>query len=166
MLTTKEFPASQLPYAAIVLVEPTIVTRELFNAHVDDRMESMKFAVSATSVRRDKWDTREVAFSWLSKRFPWNRWDPRVVRLLTVSQLCCLHLICIVNITSQEYGLQETASGVILKCDRNQEAASYPDVEGHFESATLLSRVCHILPVHIIWGDGNDLVSVYVTLSP
>ncbi|KAF9465455.1 Alpha/Beta hydrolase protein [Collybia nuda] len=147
MLTTRVFPVSQIPYAAVLLIEPTIVTRELFNTHKDDRMAAMNFAVNATSVRRDKWVSRDAAFEWFGSRYPWNTWDPRVVRSLT------------------EYGLQDTPSGVTLKCDRKQEAASYPDTEGYFESAILIRRVCHALPIHIIWGDGNDLVPEFIQES-
>ncbi|RDB21685.1 hypothetical protein Hypma_011238 [Hypsizygus marmoreus] len=144
MLTTKEFALSQIPYAAIVLIEPAMVTRELFNAHIEDRMASMNFAVSATSVRRDTWVSREVAFTWFSKRFPWNVWDPRVVRILT------------------EHGLHESSSGVTLKCDKRQEAVSYPDVEGHFESTTILGRICYALPIHLVWGTRSDLIPEFI----
>ncbi|KAF8079386.1 Alpha/Beta hydrolase protein [Lyophyllum atratum] len=144
MLTTKDFPLSRLPYAAIVLIEPAMITRKLFNAHLEDRMETMNFAVSATSVRRDTWDSRDMALRWFSKRFPWNSWDPRVVRILA------------------EYGLRDVPPVVALKCDRKQEAVSYPDKEGHFESMTLLGRICHELPIHVVWGTRNDLIPQFI----
>lgn len=49
---------------------------------------------------------------------------------------------------------------VSLKCDRKQESISYPDVEPHFEGALQLGRICHMLPIHLIWGSRNDLVYV------
>jgi len=59
----------------------------------------------------------------------------------------------------QEDGLEKSPSGsVTLKCDRKQEAVSFPDVEPHFEGAVQLSRICHAVPIHIIWGTRNDLV--------
>jgi len=147
MLTTKEFPVSELPYVSLILVEPTMVSKELYEAHIDDRNATMDFTVGATTVRRDAWPSREEAFKWLSKRFPWQVWDPRVVRLLT------------------EYGLQDAPSppgGVILKCDRRQEAISYPDIEGHFEATTQMGYVCHALPIHIIWGSQEHFVPDYI----
>lgn len=35
---------------------------------------------------------------------------------------------------------------------------SYPDVDGHFEATTEVAKVCHAVPVHVIWGTHNDLV--------
>lgn len=88
MLLAKEFPISRSPFLALVLVEPTMITRELFSANVDDRMATINFCVAATSVRRDAWDSREAAFDWFKRRLPWKVWDPRVLRLLTVCIFC------------------------------------------------------------------------------
>jgi hypothetical protein len=49
---------------------------------------------------------------------------------------------------------------VSLKCDRKQESISYPDVEPHFEGALQLGRICHTLPIHLIWGARNDFTYV------
>ncbi|KAJ3739650.1 Alpha/beta hydrolase fold-1 [Lentinula detonsa] len=146
MLTMRSFPLSRLPYVSLILVEPTMITREMFEAHFDDRIRSMEMLVGATEVRRDVWPDREEAFRWLSRRFPFRTWDPRVVRLLV------------------EYGLYQKSpesKAVTLKCDRKQEAISYPDVDGHFEATTELARVCHTLPVHVIWGTSNDMFPGY-----
>ncbi|KAJ3889095.1 Alpha/beta hydrolase family-domain-containing protein [Lentinula edodes] len=146
MLTTKSFPLSHLPYVSLILIEPTMITREMFEAHFDDRIRSMEMSVGATEVRRDVWPNREEAFRWLSRRFPFRTWDPRVVRLLV------------------EQGLYQKSPGskaVSLKCDRKQEAISYPDVDGHFEATTELARVCRTLPVHVIWGTSNDMFPDY-----
>ncbi|KAF8890073.1 Alpha/beta hydrolase fold-1 [Infundibulicybe gibba] len=147
VMMTKNFSASEMPFVSLVLVEPTIITRELFNQHLEDRQASMDFAISATSVRRDSWPSREEAFTYFSKRFPWSLWDPRVIRIMT------------------DYGLRETPTGVVLKCDRKQEAASYPDVAPHFESAIQLARICHVIPTHIIWGTRNDFVPEFIQES-
>ncbi|KAJ4470388.1 alpha/beta-hydrolase [Lentinula edodes] len=140
------FPLSHLPYVSLILIEPTMITREMFEAHFDDRIRSMEMSVGATEVRRDVWPDREEAFRWLSRRFPFRTWDPRVVRLLV------------------EQGLYQKSPGskaVSLKCDRKQEAISYPDVDGHFEATTELARVCRTLPVHVIWGTSNDMFPDY-----
>lgn len=84
MLTTKEF-SDNVPYVSMILVEPTMVTKELYMDTLEFRNTTMDFTVGATSVRRDTWPSKEAAFAWLSKRQPWNSWDPRVVRLYTVS---------------------------------------------------------------------------------
>lgn len=77
----------ELPYAAMILIEPTVVTRELFNAKLDERMAHMNFVVAMTSARRDFWSSNEHAFEYFQTRFPWKFWDPRVLRLLTVNSL-------------------------------------------------------------------------------
>ena len=69
----------------MILVEPTIVTREVFNAELEDRMSVMNFAVTATSTRRDTWRSREQALKYFKKRIPWELWDPRVLQILVVS---------------------------------------------------------------------------------
>lgn len=88
MLTTKEIPPST--FAAMVLIEATMVTREVFNSELEDRMSAMDFAVAATSSRRDVWPSRDEAFQYFKKRIPWMVWDERAILLLTVSPLCCL----------------------------------------------------------------------------
>jgi hypothetical protein len=150
-------PLQELPYCAMILVEPTLAPRELFNAHIENRMALMDYAVSATSARRDTWKSREEAFNHFRKRLPWGSWDPRMVRILTVSDGLThgLH----VTHKLQEYGLQDTPSGgVTLKCNRKLEAASYPDVEPHFEGAIQLGNICHFISTHLIWGTRNDMV--------
>lgn len=140
VLLAAEFPASRLPLLALVLVEPVMMTRQLFSASTDDWMAAVNLLVSATSVRRDTWDSREAAFNWFKERLPWKVWDPRVIRLLS------------------EHGLQETMAGVILKCSKEQEAVSYRDAKPQFDATVLLSRVSRAIPVHVIWGTTNDLV--------
>ncbi|KAF8816217.1 hypothetical protein BYT27DRAFT_7238055 [Phlegmacium glaucopus] len=144
ILTTKGMLYHELPYVAMVLIEPTMMTREVFNAHLDDRMASMDSVVAATSARRDFWLSKEQAFEYFKGRFPWKSWDPRVLRLLT------------------EHGLEELPSGgVTLKCDKKQEAISYPDVEPHFEGTLQFGRICHSLPIHVIWGTRIDFWPEY-----
>ena len=87
ILTTKEMLHHELPYVAMILIEPTMATRELFNAQLDDRMAYMDFVVAMTSERRDIWSSNEHAFEYFKTRSPWKFWDPRVLRLLTVNSL-------------------------------------------------------------------------------
>jgi len=69
----------------MILIEPTMVTREVFNAELEDRMSAMNFAVAATSTRRDTWRSRQHALEYFKKRIPWELWDPRVLQILVVS---------------------------------------------------------------------------------
>lgn len=85
ILTTKAIMFHhELPYLAMILIEPSVVTRELFNAQLDDRMAFMDLVVAMTSARRDSWLSKEHAFEYFQTRLPWKFWDTRVLRLLTV----------------------------------------------------------------------------------
>jgi hypothetical protein len=75
---------SAIPYAALVLIEPMMISQELFYKYFDERMETMELIVTGTMARRDSWTSRDEAFRWMSKRFPWVMWDSRVVRILAV----------------------------------------------------------------------------------
>ncbi|KAJ7245652.1 Alpha/beta hydrolase family-domain-containing protein [Mycena haematopus] len=141
VLTTKDKPLSAIPYASLILIEPTVIPRELFYRHVDDRVSTMEFVVAATAARRERWRSREDAQLWLSKRVPWESWNPRVLRKLS------------------EHGLMDTQDGgVMIKGDRHQEAISYADVEPHFAAAQELGRISRTVPVHFIWGSTSLLV--------
>ena len=88
VLTTKGIPSNELPglpFIAMILIEPTIVTREVFNAELEDRMSAMNFAVIATSMRCDTWRSHEQALKYFRKRIPWELWDPQVLQILVVS---------------------------------------------------------------------------------
>ncbi|KAF9449728.1 alpha/beta-hydrolase [Macrolepiota fuliginosa MF-IS2] len=130
---------------SVILVESTLVTRELFDTHFKDQMAQMDSDISATSLRRDRWISRQDALSYFQKRFPWNMWDPRVVRSFI------------------EHGLYELADGTVgLKCDKKHEAEGFPDVDPHFEGIIRLSELCHALPVHVVWGTRNDRVPEFI----
>ncbi|KAF4573292.1 hypothetical protein EYR40_003627 [Pleurotus pulmonarius] len=140
VLTTKYLPLELKPYPALILVEPSVVTKELFEKTIDDRMEQMELVVRMTTARRDHWASKDEAFVWLSKRYPWSTWDLRIVKLLV------------------DHGLEQNGDGARLKCDRKHEAVSYTQVEGHFEAANLLSTISKTIPVHLIWGENEDII--------
>ncbi|KAF7343864.1 AB hydrolase-1 domain-containing protein [Mycena sanguinolenta] len=145
VLTTKDKLVSEIPYASFILIEPTIISRDLFYAYLEDRAGQMEFVVAATTARRERWRSREDAHSWMSKRVPWELWDPRVVRKLN------------------EHGLADAPDGgVAIKGDRLQEALSYPDVQPHFDAAQELCRISLNIPVHFIWGGEGSLVPQFV----
>lgn len=105
MLTTKGIPLTEIPYESLIFIEPTMVSQELFYETFDDRISVMEFTVEATRMRRITWPGREEAFKWMSRRFPWRKWDPRVVRLLVVST-------SFLRVTSTGTSLAESAPSV------------------------------------------------------
>ncbi|KAF8700530.1 hypothetical protein AX14_000700 [Amanita brunnescens Koide BX004] len=144
LISTKEFPIADIPYVGIVLIEPTMVSRDIFYSRYEERKAALDFAVNTTSMRRDTWRSKSEAFTYFMERVPWKKWDPRIVRLLV------------------DYGLEETGDGAKLKCERRQEAVSYGDTEPHFEGANLITRLCHSLPIHLIFGARDDLVPDFI----
>jgi len=144
LISTKEFPIANMPFVGVVLIEATMASKDVFYSRYEERKASIDFAVNTTSARKDTWRSRSEALAYFMKRLPWKTWDPRIVQLLV------------------DYGLEETGDGAKLKCDRRQEAVSYGDTEPHFEGATLITRLCHSLPIHLIFGARDDLVPDFI----
>ncbi|KAF4604846.1 hypothetical protein EYR40_003628 [Pleurotus pulmonarius] len=134
MLTLKDFPLWASPQVAFILVEPTIMSETQWQALIDDRMEKMEFSIRMTMKRRTLWPNREDAFAWFRRKYPGTTWDDRVLRAFV------------------DHGMEETPEGIRLKCEKDQEASSYPDVEGHFEASKIITAVCHTIPIHYIWA--------------
>ncbi|KAJ6526661.1 hypothetical protein B0H19DRAFT_900282, partial [Mycena capillaripes] len=135
--STKFMPVRTSPYVAMLLVEPSMVAAEL-----DPYKEGGIAALTAAiRVRRDTWTSRQAVHEWMASRFPWNIWDPRVLRA---------HI---------DHGFKDTSDGkVTLKCDKSHEANCYMDKYAHFDSVEQVGRVCRALPFHVIWGDRDDII--------
>lgn len=77
------YPLHRLPFSSLILVEPTMMTRETmkeFSKNATMMMRSVEVAKS----KRDIWPSREAAHEWMSHRSPWKRWDPRVLEAYVV----------------------------------------------------------------------------------
>ncbi|EED83404.1 hypothetical protein POSPLDRAFT_104277 [Postia placenta Mad-698-R] len=148
MYTTKLLEPGVVPYLGIILVEPPLIDKETFYAHLERQKKALRIARKAVSARRDVWPSREDAFQWFSKRFPWNTWDARV-----------LQLFC-------SFGLRpasdDSAPGaVVTKCAKSEEAKNYDDVEHTFEATEQIEKVCHDIPIHVVFGEILDLTHVF-----
>ncbi|KAF7784898.1 hypothetical protein Agabi119p4_1063 [Agaricus bisporus var. burnettii] len=139
---------SSIGITSLILVEPMLVTREVFNSQFEDRMDQMEFAISSTSAKRDHWESRSDALQYFQKRFPWSMWDRKSLMLYV------------------KHGLYQLENGTVtLKCDKKREAESFPDVDPSFEGILRVGELCHNLPVHAIWGTRNDLVPDFIKES-
>ncbi|KDQ22266.1 hypothetical protein PLEOSDRAFT_1079700 [Pleurotus ostreatus PC15] len=125
-------------YCSLVLIDPIVLTKELYHNDLQYQATS-KFLIKGAKTRRDAWPSKDIASAWLSKRFPWSGWDPRFLRSFV------------------EHGLEQTPDDVRLKCDKKHEVSSYSPSEGIFEAAKAFSRICHNMPIHVIWGETPDL---------
>ncbi|KXN84100.1 hypothetical protein AN958_00458 [Leucoagaricus sp. SymC.cos] len=148
ILVASLYSLMEIPYCSLILVEPPMVTREfldnmLVNPGILDQI------VQGVKVKRDNWPSREDAYAWFRKRFPWKVWHKDAFDLFI------------------NYGLQDlpTASypdkteGVTLSCTREQEAAGYIYHDDGLESLEILKRLCHVIPIHVTFGTRIDLVA-------
>ncbi len=60
------------------------MTRAMLNAVRFDKSSPLTRAAEAVRMRKDIWPSRAAAREWLAKRFPYRRWDARVLDLFVV----------------------------------------------------------------------------------
>jgi len=132
----------------MILVDPPMMTREIF-AIAFEEPTLLKSVMEMTRNGKDIWVTREAALAWYSRRAPWQKWDPRVLRLFIDHGLR--------DLPTATYPDREV--GVTRRCTRDQEAASYVYFEDAFDSLDRLKELCASIPVHTILGSDIDLVS-------
>ncbi|PFH49413.1 hypothetical protein AMATHDRAFT_63272 [Amanita thiersii Skay4041] len=144
MYSTKLFPKDKIPYYAIIVVEPAMIDRAIFEANIKDRQRQIGFVTKAIAAQPSVWESRKAAYDWLVKRSPWKTWDKRIVELYV------------------EHGLRELSDGrAALKCERSEEIKGFTDFENTFQALDQIQAVCKQVPIHIVFGAVNDLVPRY-----
>lgn len=81
------------PFAAIILVEPALITRAAFDQHREERIAALAFLRKAINARRDIWNSRDDAMQFFRNRVPWKLWDSRILALFVVSKSHQHHLV-------------------------------------------------------------------------
>jgi len=110
------------------------------------------FLSNGAEKRRDIWPNRAEALRALQSGSSFKAWDPRLLQIFV------------------EHGMRElpTATypdqiqGVILKCPKRHEAASYRDSLGLARAAKYFRILCELIPVHIIYGEIHDQIPASV----
>ncbi|KAG6910003.1 hypothetical protein DXG01_014003 [Tephrocybe rancida] len=146
LLSMKNSPAHSPPYVAVFLVEPTILSQELFDSHAKERENAANMTMRITLARRDSWPDRGAATAYLRRRLPWKAWDSRVFD------------------TYINYGLRGVAThgnAAVLKTNKRQEGMAYPQFAPYIESVTLFRERCKLIPFHIIFGERVDFMYAY-----
>ncbi|KAK0447925.1 Alpha/beta hydrolase fold-1 [Desarmillaria tabescens] len=130
-----------IPFAALVLIEPTIWPEELTGPEHDSPIVAL--AAQAIPQRRDHWKSREDARRYLVKRIPWNMWDPRILDIYV------------------EHGLRPDTSngGVRLKCPPRHEAYPFVNIQEAVFPIAELERVKGKLAVHLVYGEREEMIS-------
>jgi pimeloyl-ACP methyl ester carboxylesterase len=96
-------------------------------------------------------DTWEEASSYYRKRKPWAGWDLEVFDVFKQYGFYSVGI--------QDGSKEETK--VALKCDLHHEALAYQDIESHFEAIDQYTRLCRVVPVHIVFGTVPDYIPSY-----
>ncbi|KAG1882652.1 Alpha/beta hydrolase fold-1 [Suillus subluteus] len=151
ILSTRAFPMRNQPFVAVFLLEPSMLTRELWTSHLMERETLMRRSIRATLRRRSVFDTWEEAANHYRKRKPWAGYDHEVFDIFAQHGF---HSVGV-----QDGSKEETK--VALKCDLHHEALAYQDVESHFEATDQYTRLCHVVPVHIVFGTVHDYIPSY-----
>ncbi|KAK0490382.1 Alpha/beta hydrolase fold-1 [Armillaria novae-zelandiae] len=147
MFSTKCYSSGTPPYESIILVEPPLIDRHVFQANIKDRERQTAMLTKAVAAQRSTWNNRKAAFDYLVKRAPWKTWDIRIV------------------VIQANYGLrpldpERSLESVTTKCDKRHEAGSFTDFESTFDATEQIEKVCATVPVHVIYGKKDSLVCV------
>ncbi|KAF4573443.1 hypothetical protein EYR36_007958 [Pleurotus pulmonarius] len=142
LFSTNLFPVHEIPYHTLIFVDPTMCREEFWHQNLHTRKGLFDYGALATGSarRRDRWTSKEEAFSWFSNRFPWKTWDTRAVRSFV------------------DHALEQKNEYVGLKCNKLHESEYYSPSENIFDPPHIISKLCHAVPVHIIWGEIPDIM--------
>ncbi|PPR03106.1 hypothetical protein CVT24_012411 [Panaeolus cyanescens] len=143
-LSTSFFnPPSRLPLSGLILIDPPISSKAMANQDSD----MYRIIESTTPERRDTWDNSDAAIAWLEKRIPWAMWDKRVFSIYV------------------KYGLRplptayypDKTTGVTLTTHRLAENVAFTGKRFSLDALDRLNTICRHLPVHLVYGDRNDM---------
>lgn len=81
-------PTDQLPYSSLILVEPSMMTKEILARLMSKGNDAWHDLIQMARTRRDVWDSRVAARQWMASRLPWKTWTPRAIDLFVVRSFC------------------------------------------------------------------------------
>ena len=81
----------------IILVEPALIDRHVYQANLEDRLQSADFVMKAVEVAEDTWPSRRAAKEFLALNSPFKYWDRRILDIFVVCSpgyqtSCCIRL--------------------------------------------------------------------------
>ncbi|KAI9068632.1 hypothetical protein FKP32DRAFT_1618366 [Trametes sanguinea] len=130
------------------MVDPSMMTPEILQKALREGWPLVR-AIDIAKKRKDAWPSRAVAKEWLAKRWPWSRWDPRVLDLYVEHALCDLP-------SAAHPDLKE--GGATLAITREQERAAYSGYDDAEAGLARLKALCPAMPVHCVFGAQPDLL--------
>jgi len=147
VLSTTFYSLDELPYTSMILVEPTMMTKES-SAQAFKQLSEVMRVIESVKKRRDIWESREIARAWFEKRLPWKRWDSRILDAFIRHGLR--------DLPTATY--PDRATGVTLACTRAQESVGYIYHQDGVDGNERLKDLCPRIPVHCIFGAEIDLI--------
>ncbi|TBU28613.1 alpha/beta-hydrolase [Dichomitus squalens] len=140
------YPA--IHYKAVILVEPSIATKEACFENREEQLMGIRFMIKSISKRRNFWPGREEARAFFAKRVPWQLWHPRILDLFVQHALR--------DITGKD--TQAGANKVTLCCTPKQEWSQYEHEELHYRATELLARVDPSTPIYLVLAERVDFI--------
>ncbi len=176
--STDGYPLHELPYSSFILVEPTMMTRGIYQRALEQDTVLLR-AIEVARGRKDIWPSRAAAREWFSKRLPWRRWDARVIDLYVVRVLLQLPLPSVVlnwcrNTRCATYRRPPTLTARRASRSQPREFKRYPAtvvtktasrVWRDWSSFARLYRCTPSLRATTIWCTSLDLSAVRVPLK-
>lgn len=125
------------PFLSLIIVEPMISAGD---GHDLDQLR--KRLVKSAQDRKSEWTSREAALLFLKVNPGTMKWDEQVLKAFV------------------NHAIAESPSGntVRLACTPQQERAMYTDVPGATQPVQELTRLCPVLPIHLVLGLINDFI--------
>ncbi|KAI0648732.1 alpha/beta-hydrolase [Trametes meyenii] len=152
--------ADELPgviYEAIILAEPALITREVYDANLAEREGALKAMNKAISKRRDTWNDRNEAGEYMKQRFPWMLWDARIRDLFIRHGLKEKHV--------KDSNTGEVSTKITLACSKDHERSAYSQDEVYFTVVERIRTLDPSVAVHYILGERDDLIPEYIPQS-
>ncbi|KAI1789393.1 Alpha/beta hydrolase family-domain-containing protein [Ganoderma leucocontextum] len=130
---------------ALIFVEPVMVVPPISDR--DSRVMAGDTNVAGVLARSESWDSYTSLRRMLKKRYPWKIWDERVLEAYLKHGFV-------------EAGAPATKRGTIMpKCLKTQEVGFYY-ADDHVLAGTLADKLCTRYPVHSIFGERPEMVSL------
>ncbi|KAI0335894.1 alpha/beta-hydrolase [Cubamyces sp. BRFM 1775] len=156
LLTTLDDALPAIPYKALIVMEPSALTREVVRRTGMDMYDRMRTLGKAIQKRCDNWSTREEAKAFFRKRMPWKAWDERALELFLENGLVELPA------QNNDGATVTTATRVYLSCLPYQEgAAYYGHSDIHHVAAERLQTLDPNVPVHFMFSAREEVIPKY-----
>ncbi|OSC98503.1 alpha/beta-hydrolase [Trametes coccinea BRFM310] len=150
LLSTIADDVPAIKYEGIVLVESSLLPREVYEAHREERDGLLQDLCAVISRRRDAWNSRTEALTSFEKRHPWLTWDACVLQIFVHHGL-------------RDIGPSSDGEGeVVLCCRREQESSTYLHTQPHFVAAEIVRNLPPSYPLYFVVGDRLDFVPEHV----